>query len=59
MRNVSLQFHSITALIDFIFAANANDCDMNKLTLILNCELSENQIELAKNKYGASFVCCA
>ncbi len=55
MQNVSLQFHSISALLDFILTTDANYCEMNKFTLVLTGELSENQIELATNTYQATF----
>jgi len=56
MKTVSLQFPSILQLIDFTLAIDSNFCQMNKETLVLICELSENEIELATSGYSAMVV---
>ncbi len=56
MEKVSLQFQSIVQLIDFTLTIGSNFCQMNKQTLVLTCELSENEIELATSGYKAIMV---
>ncbi|MDQ3681934.1 MAG: hypothetical protein M3352_02530 [Bacteroidota bacterium] len=56
MKKVSLQFLSILQLIDFTLAIDSNFCQMNKTTLVLTCELSEKEINLATSGYEAIVV---
>jgi hypothetical protein len=56
MKKVALQFPSIIELVDFTLAIDADKCTMNKMTLLLICELPEKEIELAKNGFKAHAV---
>jgi hypothetical protein len=56
MKKVSLQFLSILQLMDFTLAIDSNFCQMNKTTLVLTCELSEKEINLATSGYEAIVV---
>ncbi len=53
---VALQFPSIMELVDFTIAIDADNCMTNKMALLLICEVSEKEIELAKNGFKAHVV---
>ncbi len=56
MNKVGLQFPSIIELVDFTLAIDADKCKTNRMVLLLICELSENEITLAKNNFKAHVV---
>ena len=57
MQNVTLQFPSIFALIDFTINVDISKCHIDSQELKLTCELNESQIELAIAGFGASLLC--
>ena len=56
MKKIALQFPSIIELVDFTIAIDADDCMTNKMALLLICEVSEKEIELARNGFQAHVV---
>lgn len=56
MKKIALQFPSIIELVDFTVAIDADNCITNKMSLLLICEVSEKEIELAQNSFQAHVV---
>jgi hypothetical protein len=56
MKKVALQFTSIIELVDFTLAIDANKASTETMILLLICEISDEDIELAKNKFKANVV---
>ncbi len=56
MKKVALQFTSIIELVDFTLAIDANKASTESMILLLICEISDEDIELAKNKFKANVV---
>ena len=56
MKEVTIQFSSILELIDFTLIIDANKFEVNKSKLLLTCELSEREIELARNGFHATIL---
>ncbi|HYO22233.1 MAG TPA: hypothetical protein VER36_07490 [Flavisolibacter sp.] len=56
MKRVLLQFENILELIEFIAAINNLNCDIDSNALTIFCDLSEMEIELAINGYGAAVI---
>ena len=56
MKKISLQFEDILQLVDFIQFTKNDHCSINLEKLMVNGEMSDADIELAINGYGASLV---
>lgn len=56
MKKISLKFEDILQLVEFIQHTKNHHCIINMETIIVNGELSEADIELAVNGYGASLI---
>lgn len=54
MKKVTLQFNNILSLIDYLDVIKNYDCWMNRRDFTVSCLLSEADIELAKQGYGAT-----
>lgn len=53
---VSIQFTSLTKLWEFRMAIDANVFEMNLHELTITCQCTEEQIELAVQKYNGKIV---
>ncbi len=53
---MTLKFTSLEDLLDFAMTINVIDYDLNKPDLLLKCELTEKEIELAENGFNANVV---
>lgn len=56
MKRVSLKFKDILQLIDFMEFTNNHHCSADMEEMVLTCELSEPDIELAINGYDAALI---
>lgn len=56
MKKVLLQFADILHLLEFIEFTKHHHCDIDLEKIIMSCELSEADIELAINGYNASLL---
>jgi hypothetical protein len=56
MKKVALQFPSIIELVDFTLTFDDNQIPTKSMTLLLICEVSDKEIELAKKKFKAHVV---
>ena len=52
-RMVTLKFLSIKQLIDFTLTIDLTHCEVVRSTFLIVCQLTEAEIELAKNGYQA------
>ena len=52
-QKVHLQFHDIKSLIDFTLLIELTNCEVLRTQLILICELTAAEIELAVNGFRA------
>lgn len=53
MRTVTLQFQNILELLDFLEITKTTNCEVNRRDLIVICELSQADTELAVRSYRA------
>jgi len=56
MKKISLKFEDILQIIEFIQYTKCHQYSMDEQNIIVTSELSEAEIELAINGYGASEV---
>ena len=56
MEKVSLQFPTLPELLNFTLFADVMHCQIIKETFVLNCRLSEAQIELARAGFHATVI---
>ncbi|HEY0041116.1 MAG TPA: hypothetical protein VGB71_10665 [Flavisolibacter sp.] len=56
MKKVTLQFDNILSLIDYLNNIKNYSCQLNRCDLMVTCELSEADIELALNGYQANIL---
>ena len=56
MKETSLKFPSILALVDFILAVDVVKYQLDKAELLLISKLSEKEVELATNGFKASVI---
>ena len=56
MKKVTLQFDNILSLIDYLNNIKNYSCQLNRRDLMVTCELSEADIELALNGYQANIL---
>ena len=52
-RKVTLRFPTLKQLIDYTLTIDITNCEVVRSYFLLICELTEADIELAKNGYGA------
>lgn len=53
MKEVSLRFTTLLALADFTLATDITKCEIDRAQLTIACRLSDAELELAINGYGA------
>lgn len=56
MKKVCLQFQSITMLNDFMQVIKNINCEINRQRLTMICEISERELQMAKENFGAQVI---
>ena len=56
MKKTSLQFKDILLLLEYLEFTNKHHCKVDYEKATLTCELSEAEIELATQGYGATLI---
>ena len=53
MKKVSLRFNDILCLVEFVDYTKTHECNIDTENVIIECELSDADLELAINGYKA------
>lgn len=53
MKEVLLEFPTLLALVDFTLAIDLTQCEIDRLHLTIACRLTDAELELALNGFGA------
>ncbi len=56
MKQVLLKFPTLLALADFTLATDITKCEIDRTQLTISAPLSDAELELAVNGYGATVV---
>ncbi|HEY0060336.1 MAG TPA: hypothetical protein VGB56_14460 [Flavisolibacter sp.] len=56
MKEVLLKFSTLLSLVDFTLATDMTKCEIDRVQLTISCRLSDAELELAVNGYGATIV---
>lgn len=56
MRTITLKFHTARDLVEFIEITETACCDLDKHELIVTCNLTDAEVELAREAYKATVV---
>ena len=56
MKEFLLEFRSIVALVDFTLAIDMTKCEIDRIHLTLACRLTDAELELALNGFGATVI---
>ena len=56
MKEVLLEFPTLLALVDFTLATDMTKCEIDRTHFTMLCRLSDAELELALNGFGAKVV---